>query len=1015
MRVTKTYTQTSGLTGGEVFHIEEAPDGRLWFRTRDGLCSFDGEGFQSVPGVGRLNYRRKNKPLAVARNGTVWVVPSDLGALSRWDGQNLQRVATDIIHTNDWVDGLNFDREGRLWFALRDRGWGRLEGDRAEVVADGGLSWAWRNPTCLLEQDDGSYWFGADGAVQWKGQTCLRFTSPSPLPHRTVVDIQAAADGSVWFATPGGVARYDSGIITAFTRADGLPAKNAVGVAFDGNGVLRVGCGDLGETIGGLWQFDGERSTILDRRTGLDGWGVCHILRTRDGAMWHAEFGLGVVRYRSGQKNPFGTQQGLPGHYVYGQFTEASDGTLWLPFGEGLSHLDPRRASEGTNACQNFALTEIFDSNELPAGAGMLSVEFDHAGTLWAGTRIGGVFQFDGQRFFRPPWLGALTNISVSWITRDGDGAMWLSTWQHGAIRVRDGQIETQHRASHGGLASDTVNQVFRDSHGALWFATDSGVSRFDGTNWVTLTRRHGLPGNNVHQIAESPTGEMWFTTDGGVARYRRPAQTPFSPVLYRRTATGRELLVEMGSAGTSTTTTAAAGNPSTLELPTRSEPAAMIRVELGSPQTIEWGLADFTTPGEQRVFRRFLQPGHFNAREVVAQPSWTNVIGRHHFEWSPDARGPWTLAVQFVDRDGNVSAPALASYDAFLPWYRNARVLGPVVVVNFGLVGWAFVARSLYRGKRRETEELRERMLEKERHARAAAEAASAALQKENAERRRAEEAASEANAAKSQFLANMSHELRTPLNAIIGYSEMVEEELQDMGEQALIPNVQKIYTAARHQLGLINDILDLSKIEAGKMTMFVEEFDVAKLVRDVEATMQPLVAKKQNRLEVECPPDISTMRADQTKVRQVLFNLISNAAKFTEKGVIKLVVRRQSSGVRGATVTPTDRGQPTTDDFPKTSNTQSTPNSELGTINFSVSDTGIGMTPEQLGRLFQAFTQAEVSTAKTYGGTGLGLALSRNFAEMMGGELTVMSEFGQGSTFTMTLPREVAAAKTA
>ncbi|MBI3417606.1 MAG: HAMP domain-containing histidine kinase, partial [Verrucomicrobia bacterium] len=230
----------------------------------------------------------------------------------------------------------------------------------------------------------------------------------------------------------------------------------------------------------------------------------------------------------------------------------------------------------------------------------------------------------------------------------------------------------------------------------------------------------------------------------------------------------------------------------------------------------------------------------------------------------------------------------------------------------------------------------------------------------------------ADSANAAKSQFLANMSHELRTPLNAIIGYSEMVVEELEDMGDTALTPDVQKIHSAAKHQLGLINDILDLSKVEAGKMTLHVEEFDVAKLVREVEATVQPLIAKNTNKLEVSCAADLGTMRADQTKVRQVLFNLISNAAKFTERGTITLRASRESGGRASVRIT----------------------------------DTGIGMTPEQLAKLFQAFTQADSSTSKKYGGTGLGLALSRKFCQMMGGELTVTSEFGKGSTFTVTLP---------
>ncbi len=234
--------------------------------------------------------------------------------------------------------------------------------------------------------------------------------------------------------------------------------------------------------------------------------------------------------------------------------------------------------------------------------------------------------------------------------------------------------------------------------------------------------------------------------------------------------------------------------------------------------------------------------------------------------------------------------------------------------------------------------------------------------------------------NRAKSQFLANMSHELRTPLNAIIGYSEMLEEDAALGGHEAIVPDLKKIQGAGRHLLSLINGILDLSKIEAGRMDLYVEAYDVRALIDDVVATVAPLVANNGNTLTLDCAADLGTARADVTKLRQTLFNLIGNAAKFTERGTITVRAARRSEG-------------------------------EMEWLVFDVIDTGIGMTAEQLERLFEPFVQADASTTRKYGGTGLGLAISRRFCEMMGGTVTVESAPGAGSTFTVWLPVNVEA----
>jgi len=995
--VWRRFTFHDGLPNDIVNSVSRAPDGAIWFSTQGGAARFDGFRFRiwaRPDGLADDNVYC----VLTETNGVIWFGTS--GGLTRHDPRAAQPFVT-FTTTNGlpdrFVRKVLRDRRGVLW-ASTFQGVARLEGTSFQTI----LKRPQRSMhgEALFEDSQGVVWWcDYTGAWRVSGDQPELLDGADWDAEGEVYSIVEGAAGVMWFGTAKGLVRYDSKATPAFTRfrpRDGLVGDAINSLHFDSAGRLWAG-----SEHGGVSCFDGISFVNHAVADGLPDTWVSGITSDGDGGLWFTTF-RGVAGLDDQSLVPWSIRDGMDKGTVR-TINSTRDGSAWFIASGKLSRYDGKAFQKitsadglpGANASSLFVDNDgtllVTDSRapvarfmpppvttaERPHFETMEGTVFAHAvarssaGELWFGGdrgvwRLGeteprtdlnfkgvrvaaagpngviwfagasGTRRFDGNQLEKFDTRG--TPVWALLVTADGKA--FASSWQ--GPDIFDGQKFQPFPAGEVRLAHLQTSQLATGRDRRMLLATHEGLITLQGANSASLDARDGLPENKVVSVHETADGTVWLglERDSSLVRYRPRHRSPAAPTVTAQT--DRDY----------------------------TDLAALPRLLTGQRVTFKFDVVDFRTLPAKRQYRWQLFQGARGESEL--QASWLTAVTATQLEKAFDKPGDWTLVVQFIDRDLNYSVPTLATIHVARPWHANLAVMVPAGAGVVGLLGWAFVARVLVLRRKREAARLREQLLEEEHKAREAAERARRSAEE-------AREAAEIANRTKSQFLANMSHELRTPMNAIIGYSEMLEEEAAELDQKGFIPDLQKIQGAGKHLLGLINDILDLSKVEAGKMTLFIEDFDVAKLVREVAATVQPLVAKNGNQLGVNCPADIGLMKADITKVRQTLFNLLSNASKFTELGIITLRVSR------------------------------SAPNAPLPTFDFAVQDTGIGMTPDQMKKLFRAFTQADASTTRRFGGTGLGLAISKKFCLLMGGNITVTSELGKGSTFMVTLPGEV------
>jgi len=1001
-RVLHSYpTGTNGLAAGRVFGVAQGPDGTLWIRTREGLSRYASGRFEPVPGIDRLNQTggtTKGSALVVDPAGVVWTVTEGLG-LNRLEGTNVTRVGTSEGLQSDIHDGLHLAPDGALWMQDEvDSKAGlvsRLKDGRITSLLKHEIALP-RGVVAIHATRDGDIWFGGFRGelihFDLRRRTMAVLGGESDSPTGILWKIAEGPDGALWCATSSGLYRYEEATFSDFSTADGLPHNQANEIHRTTDGSIwfvRTGGDNPAQRY--LARLDPEKigstKSPFRRMTAADGLKpdpLRAVAPDRQGRLWVGGVGgHGVQHY-----DPAADQRGEPafrsppamqvdklrsffqsdlridtkGRFWICKWTE---GLWWLPFDQ-VEKADPvvTRIADLPNTANELyedvtGAIWVFPNANFAPVKGMSRIRFDANG----GHAV--------DYYTTENTEGALPSDDVRCLQDGADGLLYVGT-ANGLARFdrTTGKFTRVETTSDQAVPSGSVRRIVRGSDDVLWFATESGVYRYDYVLWSRLDKEDGLIDGAANVLALDRQGAAWIGTPNGITRYRPAKGGAIKPRLTVQTDGEHRAGESLPSLAT------------------------------GRHAAFEFKAIDFRTAPNQRLYRYGIFPGRLESPPPRETKGWEPATLRGRFDWNATTPGDYTFLVQSIDRDLNYSPPALAHFTVFTPWYANAWVIAPAGAGALGLLGWAFVARSLVIRRKREAEALREQMLQQERAARAEMEAKNAQLEAARASAEAAREQAEAANAAKSEFLANMSHEIRTPMNAILGFSELLRTQMAASKDRNYL---DAISSSGRTLLALINDILDLSKIEAGKLELQYEPVCVARLVDEIQKLFSIKAGEKGIKLLTEIDPRLPRgLMLDEVRLRQVMFNVVGNALKFTEKGHVKIraTFDRSSRGNEALT------SRSEIDQSLLTSAATEEEDETRINLILEISDTGIGIPKAQQDHIFGAFSQVAGQSTRKFGGTGLGLTITKRLAEMMHGVITVQSEPGQGSTFRFEFP---------
>ncbi|MBT3589209.1 MAG: response regulator [Candidatus Marinimicrobia bacterium] len=934
-RVIQHYTIDDGLVSNHVNTIDQDKDGNLLIGTQEGLSIFDGEKFTNYNFTHGIGNGFITDIEVVGKN--IWIGTGALGKAGtfRTYGGGLTLYNGKTFKSFDLTPFTGID-----------------------------LNIAVIN--CIKEYD-GTIWIGTlGGLLKYDGSKFHMYTKSDGLPSNNINDILIDNNG-IWICTNSGLANFNNGgfkvITTLDVKSDGLTglygttaiSKSRDGIyfiggqgvslydpnslktisAYDGmpvpnnwtNGISDIELGKDGYlwvTSGwnGIYKLSGEviienyninNSKIPANRT-------IAISFANDGSMWGAHGNAGVSRFINGEFENMTDKLNIPANTIITDIAFDEQGTLWLATNRGLAKY------------KNDTLTIFDEKDGLIMPKRNCDINIGLNGEIIYSTYGSGISIYDGETFKNYDESNGLVDNRIWDLTVDSKNNIWMATDGSG-VQMFDGATFVHHSVNDGVTAGETFS-IYADDFDNIWVGTfGGGVCFYDGNVWSSVDTRDGLLQDLIGSIEGIDGNKFWFGSENGITVYEPKRQTPYAYIEQIKTPNG---------------------NYNTLEI-------NLLRVD----DLLEKSRISFTFNSNSYNTRKEKQKYIIHIKGNGQKE--THLIKTNEFEYFPNKSGEYTIEFQSIDRDLNYSPLNRVQLGVIGPWYKNPATAIPfwgfiiIILLFSGFTSNKYLKQKQYSMALKDASQKKDRKTRKH-------------LEEKNTELVESQKAAEAANEAKSTFLANMSHELRTPLNAIIGYSEMLMEDAEDENEE-FIPDLDKINNSGKHLLGLINDILDLSKVESGKMELFLEEFNLSKIMDEIESTILPMVEKNNNSLKINIKSDTKTIVADITKIRQIILNLLSNSSKFTKDGTISINVVES--------------------------------NSQDDSIDFIIADTGIGMSQDQVEKVFMPFTQADEKTTRKFGGTGLGLTITKMFAEMMGGDIALSSVEGEGTTFIVTIPR--------